>query len=224
MDENVSVTFPLTFFEYRAAFEEPILELWFSPAKDIQKAVYKALLPWNITFENVILPVQPKNIAEWHITFNLPLLRTSVVIGVGGLTVAVTNPDWSQAVTLSALADAVSGAIKQVATARISGHSRVLAMHMTPIGTDPSAITSRFVHVNQSSVSRLGDLDNFGFSIYGRDAIWTIDVSVGFAKSLFVRLARTYKGDANFSDLVSDTAMDQKAALSLLGCVEHVNT
>src|SRR5271165_6750156 len=175
MSDTIPVTFSLAFFEYRANFADPVFELWSAPDRALQKSLYKALLPWGITLDNVQLPAQPKNVNEWQLTFNLLRFRTSVIIGTGGLIISVNNPDWSQANLIAAIAAAALAAVKEAITTSIAAQNASLAMHLTPMGSTAKQITAPFLNVKDAATSRLGEPKYLGFSIYGERAVWVVD-------------------------------------------------
>ena len=206
MAEFVPITFPLTYFEYRATFADPVFELWSAPDRALQKAVYKALTPWGITLENVLFPTQPKNIAEWQLTFNLLRFGSSVTLGIGGITLSVNNPDWSQAGLIAAIAGAAVGAVRGVATTCLANQVSTLAMHLTP-GRTARQITAPFLNLKDGASSRLGESKNLGFSLYGQSAVWVVDASAVFPESLLVRLLRNHDGDIGIAEILKALAV-----------------
>jgi hypothetical protein len=224
MAESVPITFPLTYFEYKATFADPLFELWSAPDRALQKALYKALTPWGITLDNVLFPTQPKNTAEWQLTFNLLQHRSSITLGIGGITLSVNNPDWSQAGLVSAIAGAAVGAVRGAGGTSLANQITTLAMHLTPLGTTARHIMAPFVNLREGVRSRLGEPKNLGFSIYGQSAVWVVDASAVFSESLFVRLLRTHGGDIGIAEILEALEGDERGILSMLGLHENVTS
>jgi hypothetical protein len=223
MAETIPVTFPLAAFEYRGTFRDPIFELWANPDKAFQKKLYRALVPWGQTLENVSYKLESKSAAENHIVFNLPANRITVMIGLGVVSLGVNNPDWSQANTALGIGAAVLDVLK-AHDVSLESQQTTLAMHLTPKGKTAKDITRVFLNIPSVSAKFIGEPANLGFSVYGSDASWVIDASVPYADSLFVRLLRKYGGEVTLPEILGMLDAEEKAVLEMLGVHEDASS
>lgn len=217
MPGTVPTTFPLSFFEYRGIFAEPIFGAWVRAEGALPKALYQSLRPWGLLLENISFNLQPRNAAEIKFSFNLPDQRLQVTVGLGDVVLTVTNPNWSEAETVVKIATSVIGAVKSSTDAQFETQLMTLAMHLIPRGRLGREIVHNFLNLPEDRMKIFGQPKNYGFSYYGSEAVWVADASALYPDGIFVRLARAFKPESPLADMASILYKDEEAILELLG-------
>ena len=169
MTEKTLAEIPLSVFEYRATFQEPIFAAFERPAI-VAEALYRSLREWNVAFENISWKALPVNANDLQIVCELFNKRVTFTVMLGAVSVLVTNPSWSEAALIEAIVR--NGLIAvQAGTNSITKEQGVtLALHLKPQGKSTEEVTARFRAI-PSGPGIDKDLKAFGFSVYGRNAL-----------------------------------------------------
>src|SRR2546425_12318944 len=105
MSGKTHADIPLSFFEYRAVYREPIFD-FHKLYGEVSQAVFRAFREWNVSLENVSHKQNPLNFSEVSTTFSLFGGRLAFNVGLGASGLLVTNPSWSEADLISKIANA----------------------------------------------------------------------------------------------------------------------
>lgn len=217
MPGTIPTTFPLSFFEYRGVFAEPIFGAWLRAEGALPKALYQSLRPWGLPLENITFNLQPRNSAEINWSFNLPVQRVQVKVGLGDVVLTVTNPNWSEAETVVKIGTAVIEGIRSSTQTKFENQLMTLSMHLLPQGKSGREIVHRFLNIPEDRMKMFGQPKNYGFSYYGSEAVWVADASALYPDGIFVRLARVFKPESTLTEMASILYKDEETILDLLG-------
>lgn len=220
MVEGIPVSFAYSFLEYKAILAEPLFGQLIGHDAAVIKGLYSSLKEWGLPLENIIIRQQPANAAEIRIDFNLPRIAMTVQLGLSGVTIFVTNPDWSQAGRIVQVSSTATAAVRQASKTDYASHQISLAMHIIPKGAQRKDIAGRFVRIDQSAMAILGDIKALGFSVTGKDASWVVDASALYDDALFVRIVRNFGGQATLPEMATLLKKDEEQILQLLGLHE----
>ena len=203
------------FFEYHANFKEPIT-IFFSAGRqaEIMDAMYKALGPWHMDFENVGWQQSAKNLREVQLNFVVPSQFASFQVGIAGVTMTALNPDWSRAPELVRLFQAGVGALKTSTGQEFQSQQTMLGFHLRPPAARPfREIVAQFVNAELLG----NDATMFGVSVYYTDHALTLDSSAAVQDGLFVKLVRNFTSERQFEEMAQALYADEEAALRRLG-------
>jgi hypothetical protein len=215
MDEQLPIAdVPLGFFEYRAMFKEPIFSAWYDGKTALIKEMYKVLLPWGVDLEKISWSQTPRNLKEAQITFSVPNPSISVNIGIGGVTIIVSNADWSQASVVSSLVQAVLGSVLEVGATDVQSHQTVLGFHVKPGPKPFREVMKEFI-----DTKALGKDDSsmLGLVLYGAEHSILIDASASLADGLFVKVTRVFSAATPFEEMAAILWKDEESLLHRLG-------
>lgn len=204
----------MPFLEYRANYKEPITSIWFDRRQgDVIDALLKALAP-HLTFENITWNQAAKNLAEAHLSFSLPSMLSTILVGVRGVTVSVLNPDWSRAPIFISVFQTAVDALKASIGKELEGQQLSLGFHLKP-GVKPFRETvTRFVN---AKALKSEDATFFGASVYYPDRSFVIDSSVSIPGGIFIKLNRNYNGGKKFEEMATTLRKDEETTLHHLG-------
>src|SRR6516164_10841599 len=85
----------VAFLEFQALYTSPNFDFSIWGSK-VMSAVFEAFRPWNVALTNISAKQNPANVGDLAILFSLQNGRLTFSVGIGGSTLVVTNPDWSQ--------------------------------------------------------------------------------------------------------------------------------
>lgn len=214
MAERTPAEVPLSFFEYRAFYREPLFEIW-GQHGGLVHAVYQAFREWNVSLENVTGKENPANASEMQVNFNLLNWKVVFSVGIGSAALFVTNPDWSEAELIAKIARAGLEAVVRSSKVEIEKQLVTLSMHLRPKGKSVREITSKYVHTDVGKL--IPDrIRGFGFSVYGEESSWVIDLSASHADALFVRITRSFAGSIPLEDIAVELDKDEGKLMDML--------
>lgn len=202
------------FVEYRTTFMEPIFAAWYSKEALAVASVYKALVPWGVDLENVSWNANAKNLKEAQVTFTITTLPVVLHIGIGGLTIIISNADWSQAPALIALSQAVLDTLRGLGVKEIYSQEAVLGFHISPGPKPFREIMKQFVNTKALG---LDDSQMYGVGSYGADFSLVIDNSIHVPQGVFVRITRVFPAATRFDEIASILSKDEESWLHRLG-------
>ena len=205
----------MPFLEYRANYKESITSLWFGLRQqaDIVDALLKALAP-QLTFENITWNQAAKNLAEAHISFSLPSLVSTILVGIRGVTISVLNPDWSRTPLLTSVLQLAVDALKASIGKELEAQQIALAFHLKPGAKPFRESMTRFVNAKALASD---DAKFFGVSVYYPDFAFVIDSSVSVPDGVFIRIVRTFSAEKRFDEMAPILYKDEEAVLRRLG-------
>lgn len=214
MAERTLAEIPLSLVEYRATFQEPIFVAFERPTL-IADALYRSFREWNITFENISWKALPINANDVQIVCDLFNKRMTFTVMLGVVSLLVTNPNWSEVGLVGAVVRAGMGAV-QASTSGVTKEQGVtLAMHLRPQGKSIQDVTTRFRAISSGPGIDAG-LRGYGFSVYGHDISWLVDLSAIYPEALFVRTSRVFGPSVSFEDIAVSLKKDEDEILEIL--------
>jgi hypothetical protein len=205
---------PLSFIEYRLNFAESLLSEWHQNGR-IVKAVLQALRPWNVQLSGVSVKGSPANLGEVQISFEVIPQRVVFNLFLGAATLFGANLGWGDAPNLRQMIEVIRLALAESANADIASQQTTLAMHLTPQGKTVREITTRFAPFRDNE-SDDKSVNAFGFSIYRDDSSCSVDLSLMYGNSLFVRLVHNFDKSRPLEEIVSTLQNDQATILNRL--------
>ena len=214
MGEKTLAETLLGVFEYRATFQDPIFAAFERPAI-IAGALYHSFREWNVTFENISWKALPVNANDLQIVCELFNKRVTFTVMLGVVSVLVTNPSWSEAALIEAIVRSGMSAVQTGANGITKEQGATLALHLKPQGKSTEEVTARFRAI-PSGPGIDKDLKAFGFSVYGRDITWLVDLSAIYPGSLFVRTSRVFGPSIPFEEIARSVKKDEDDILEIL--------
>ena len=97
----------------------------------------------------------------------------------------VTNPNWSEAALVQAIRDQAMSAVQSSKNGVIREHTVTLAIHLRPQGKSLKELTARF-RILDAGPGIDDRARGFGFSVYGEDISWLVDLSAVYSDALFL--------------------------------------
>src|ERR1700734_619040 len=175
MSEKTHADIPLSFFEYRAIYQDPVFNIqkmyW-----DVSQAVFRAFRPWNISLENVSYKVNPTNYSEVSSTFTLLGGRVAFTISLGQTVLVVKDPNWSEAEFIMTLLKAGMAAVSGASGVTIEKQRASVLMHVRPVSGAIKDFVLGFGKFGRSEL--LGeDVRSYGISVYREESNWVVDAS-----------------------------------------------
>lgn len=128
-------TVPLSAFEYRANFREPMLASW-SRNGEVVAAVMRAFRPWNVTLNRVTSVPNPANLGQLQINFEVIPQRFVFSINIGATILSVWNPNWQEAATIREIAK--SGTVATATNAMCRNRESAGHTVLSPDATGPN--------------------------------------------------------------------------------------
>ena len=213
-EELTPADIQMPFLEYRANYKEPIISIWFDRRQgDIIDALLKALGP-QLMFENITWNQAAKNLAEAQLSFSLPSLFSTILVGIRGVTISVLNPDWSRVPLLTSAFQSGIDALKASIRKELEAQQIALALHLKP-GTKPfRELMTRFVNAKSLASE---DAKSFGVSVYYPDFAFVIDSSVSVPDGVFVKIVRDFSPEKRFDEMAAILYKDEETVLHRLG-------
>lgn len=216
MAEKIPIEFAYSFLEHKSFSLEPLFGELLGRNSSVVKSLYAGLKEWGLALENIVFKQQVANAGDIQINFNLQRIATTVQVGLAGLTVFVTNPDWSQAGRIIQVSSSCLEAVRGAAKTELASHQLSLAMHIIPKGRSRKEIVERFVRLEHSSIAHLGKIKAFGFSAAGENGILIVEGSALYDEALFVKIVRTFSGETSIPEMASWLKKDEDQVLNLL--------
>jgi hypothetical protein len=88
-------------------------------------------------------------------------------------------------------------------------------MHLRPQGKSLKEITERF-RLLDSGPGIDDRVRGFGFSVYGEDISWLVDLSAVYSDALFLRINRVFGASIPFEEIATTLFKDEEAILNIL--------
>ena len=214
MAEKTPAEIPLCVFEYRATFQDPIFAAFERP-EIIAGALYHSFREWNVTFENISWKALPVNASDLQIVCDLFNKRVTFTVTLGVVSVLVTNPNWSEAALIEAIVRSGMSAVQTSTNGLTKEQGATLALHLKPQGESTEEVTARFRAI-PSGPGIDKDTRAFGFSVYGRDITWLVDLSAIYPGSVFVRTTRVFGPSIPFEEIARSLKKDEDDILEIL--------
>jgi hypothetical protein len=205
----------VAFLEFQALYTSPNFDFSIWGSK-VMSAVFEAFRPWNVALTNISAKQNPANVGDLAILFSLQNGRLTFSVGIGGSTLVVTNPDWSQEQVIGQVAGAGLNAVQASAAVTFGQYVISLLMHVKPEKRGLSEITANFLNVQSAKVSS-AKVKARGFSIYADDFSWVVDSSAIYDAALFLRIVRSFQPTATFSEIAAGLRADQNELFETLG-------
>lgn len=214
MDDELELPeIPQGFFEYKGTFAAPVFDAWFN-RHGLLKEMYEVLKPWGIDLERVSGTENAKNLKEAQIIFALANPPVLVNVGMGGITMAIGNADWSDAPVLVDLFQTVLDNAARLFEGNVATHHTVLGLHLKP-GIRPfRQILNQFVNAKALGNE---DASSFGIALYGDEYSLLLDNSGAVANGLFIKITRAFAAETKFQDMASKLWNDEESLLRRLG-------
>ena len=204
----------MPFLEYRANYQEPITSIWFDRRQGgIIDALLKAL-PSYLLFENITWNQAAKNMAEAHLSFSLPSIFSTILVGVRGVTITTLNPDWSRAPLFVSVFQAAIDGLKASIGKGLQGQEITLGLHLKP---GAKAFRESIVKYVNSKALASEDAAFFGVSVYYPDYAFIMDSSVTFPGGVFIRIVRRFGPEKRFEEMAPVIYKDEETVLHRLG-------
>jgi hypothetical protein len=215
MTDRPLAEFPLALFEYRAVFEQPVFAAFERPMV-IADALFAAFREWNLLFENITLRSLPMTANDLQVACDLLNKRVTFTVSVGGISLLVTNPNWTEAplirnIMQRGLVGAEAGA-KGVIKELIATQT----MHVKAPGKSVQELTARF-RPNVGGPGMQKEVKGFGFCIYGQEISWLVDLSALYSDAIFVRIIRIFGPSISFEEIAAALYKDEIEIFDLLG-------
>lgn len=208
-------TVPLSAFEYRANFREPMLASW-SRNGEVVAAVMRAFRPWNVTLNRVTSVPNPANLGQLQINFEVIPQRFVFSINIGATILSVWNPNWQEAATIREIAKSGTVATATNASVEIESQQVTLSYHLTPQGRTIRELTEQLAP-RDVLCAHAPDVQACGFSVYRANSSTVVDLSLQYPESLFVRLTRTFNKDVALEEIEIKLRKDEEELLAAIG-------
>lgn len=203
----------LAFLEFQAVYGSPNFEI--SRGSAVISALFEAFRPWNITLRNVSVKDNPANVGEVAIIFSLENGRITLSVGIGGSTLLVTNPDWSQEQLISQIATAGLQALQSSSGVSFRQYLLNLVMHVKPERRTLREVSADFLSFRSPKISG-PTIKARGFSVYADDFSWVVDSSAMYEGALFLKILRSFGTSASFPEMAAALRADQSELLGTL--------
>ncbi len=215
LDELAIADIHQSFFEYRANFKDPIADLWYGGKQgEIIKRLLIALSPWHVGLENVTWNQTAKNASEIQLTIGVPSLTAGILLGLGGLTMSVLNPDWSRAPQYFSLFQTGLDELRASTGQELRSQQTTLGFHVKP-GKEPFRdILAGFVNAKSLGGENAA---MFGVSVYHDDHSFVIDGSALFPGNVFIKLLRSFGPEKRFEEMAKMLYADEENVLEKIG-------
>ena len=214
MSEMTHAAIPQSFFEYRAAYRDPVFPV---PKlySEVTEAVLSAFRPWNVTLENVAYRQNPANLGEVSVTFSLLAGRITFTVGLGSMSVIVSNPTWSESDLITNVLRAGLSGIVGAASLAVGEQRATLAMHVKPAEGSIKELVTALAKPTQGALMG-GDVRGYGFSVYRQQSSWVVDTSALHRDALFVRIEHVVGPEVSLEEIAARLRADEIALLNLM--------
>lgn len=212
MPETVRADTRYAAFEYVAMFADPVLEV-FRVASAIQP-LYAVLKKWNITPQDVKYKGQIITPNDPLVSFEIAKKSYTLTLAQASITFTGEQVDWSQAPLITEIIETATIEATKALGVGISQHRLQIIMQLLPEGKSIKDLTkSLYAPLGRSA----DDLDFYGFLLYTRNGLFSVDKSVADPAGLFVRIQRTFGGDAKMADMAAALNNDENWLADKLG-------
>lgn len=214
MPNTTHAEIPLSFFEHRAVYEQPLLQAQ-RLYSEVSEAVFRAFRNWNVTLENVSYRQNPTNLAEVSVTFVLLGGRLAFTVGLASVSLLMKDPSWSETELVTSIAKAGVGAVVESAAVTLGQQRSTIAMHLKPVSGQVKDFVSALIRPSEAALTG-DDVRAYGFSVYRQDSSWVVDTSASYPDALFVRIDRTSAPNVPFEQIASTLQQEEITLLGLL--------
>jgi hypothetical protein len=215
MSETTRAEVPLSFFEYKVSYEEPLIHAQ-KLYTEVTPAVFHALRNWNVALENVSARQNPTTFGEVAVTFSLLGGRVVWTVTLGFASVVVRDPDWSEAELLADIVKAGTGAVFACAGLVAALQRATIAMHVKPVSGRIKDFVTNIVRLPTQGTLTDGNIKAYGFSVYRQDSSWVVDTSASYSDALFMRIEHVMGAQVPFDEIASVLRRDETTLLDLL--------
>ncbi len=204
---------PGSFFEYYAAYQEPLLDLhrFYS---QVPQVVFRGLREFNLTLENVSHKQNPPNLGEVASMFALFGGRAVFTTRLNSASLWVTNPNWSELELFTRVIKAAMAAILGIGV-RLEKQRATIGVHLKPLSGSLKQFVSGLARPTAKELLT-DDVRTFGVSVYREDSTWVVDASVLDPQALFVRVDNLHDPSVAFEEIASKLKADEIRLLELL--------
>ena len=214
MSEKTKAEVLLAFLEYRAFYREPLFEAW-GQHGTLVHSLFQAFREWDLRLENITAKENPANASEIQVNFNLLNWKAVFSLGIGSVGLVVTNPNWSEVELIVKIGHAGLRALLETSKAQIDRQTATLSMHLKPQGRSVVDLTSKFVHPETGKTLTTSP-KGFGFSVYGDQSSYVVDLSASYSDALFVRITRTFGSSVQLEEIAKELDRDEHRVLNIL--------
>ncbi|HEV1994719.1 MAG TPA: hypothetical protein VGR03_10340 [Candidatus Acidoferrum sp.] len=205
---------PSSFLEYRAFYKERFFDIQ-NQYSQVASSVFRAYKDWNIRLENITYKQNPLNFGEISLSVAVPGDRIVLNVGLAGVSVNVSNPDWEEAERIVKAVDIGIAAVKTATGLEIGSQRAVLAMHLQAISGTLSDRVLDLVRIDANLLPGKGTR-GFGVSVYKDDLTWLVDMSAFFQGALFVKMDRLFGPDVSLGDIGAQLNQDEQKLFEML--------
>ena len=205
---------PLSFFEHRAIYREPMLQVP-NLYSNVSQAVFKAFHEWNVQLEHVSYKQNPVNLGEISVTFALLAGRIDFTVGLGASHLLVRDPNWSEVDLVTRIAKAGIRAAVDSAGVTVTQQRSTIAMHLKPVSGQIKEFVTGLMRPTEGLLTG-EDVLGYGFSLYKQDSSWVVDTSAVYPEALFVRIQRLSGAGASFEQIAATLREDETSLFGLL--------
>lgn len=213
------VTIPISFVEYFADFERPMLALWLDRARVVE-SIFDSLKPWGLDVDNteVITTGKP---SEQGINFKLPEKRAAFFFGTKGCKFTKDGADWASAAETIRILDAARSALLSASKAAFSTQKISLSMHLQPKAKSFLDILKPFISPPLAAL-RDDNVMTAATIVKWKKSKVILDGSASIANALFVRLEREFDGAMSLEDIANELKNDEDSLFKLIDVQEDL--
>ena len=205
----------LSFFEYRAAYREPMSSTQ-TLYTEMPQIVLRALKEWNVGLENVAYRQNATNLGEVSVTFGLFGGRIGFTVGLGSASLVVKDPNWSETELVARICKAGLTAVVESGDVVIAQQRATITMHLRPRLGQIRDFVARVIRPSDGVLTG-PDIKAYGFSVYREDCSWVVDASVLYPSALFIRIERGVAPSVPFAEIANLLRKEETDLLGLLG-------
>jgi hypothetical protein len=213
------VTIPISYFEFSADFDQPVVALWLDRATVVQ-AMFAALKPWDLSVDDVE-PITTGKPSEQGINFKLSKKKVSFFFGPAGCRLTWDNADWLSAEEIIKILDAAVSTLRAVAGVALSKQRALIALHIQPKKLHFVELLKPFISAQLSALEQ-DEVTTSAMVVKWKHRKVTIDGSGALANAIFLRFEREFDARTSYQDIAAQLKADEEQLLKLIGLEEDL--
>jgi hypothetical protein len=220
-EPKIQAQIPASYIEYTINFASPVIKLGDSRGGLIQN-VLEALKPHGFSLEGVETKLGSNKPSEHAMVFRRTTPKTpglNIGLSYERIVVAADNVDWQGAPQLIDAIGAGINALQSELSPDFSSQQFILAMHVQ-IKDKSIAELMKALVTDQASQLVAGKPSFTGVFITGEKLTVTIEASVMFANSLWVRIIREHDPFVRLEEIAALLLEDEKRVFHALNLEE----
>ena len=210
LEQTPKSTIPESFLEHRQTFGTPWVDRW--NANPFIGLLFPIVRKWGVALTDFSFNKDATNVGETYMNVVVRKLSAALRVGLDNVTYIAANPDWSMAPQLVELFDSVASRVEKFVEQAPTTQQLTLAFHVTAGDIDLKKASAQLVNREL-----LGDAEFFGISLHQENGSIVIDKSLRYENAAFIRLQRTFPGEATFAEIAPRIYEDEVKTLSLIG-------